>query len=84
MARMNLSLEDELYEQLAAAVPQGKRSQFVAAAIRDLLIRRAQVAATRTSAGTWTRDESEDPTARLRQSREGWGRRLDRQPSFES
>ncbi len=75
MGHMNLSLPDELLDELRRCVPMRQRSAFVVAAIRERLARLAQIEAVRESAGAWSPEGRGDPTDEIRAGRERWSSR---------
>jgi hypothetical protein len=72
---MNLSLPDELLDELRRVVPPRQRSAFVVEAIRERLALVAQIDAVRESAGTWPNKGRHDPAKRIRAEREAWSKR---------
>ena len=72
MGHMNLSLPDDLIAELRRAVPDRRRSAFVAEAIRDRLALIAQVDAVRETAGAWSSEGRPDPAEDIRKGREDW------------
>lgn len=75
MGHMNLSLPDELLDELRRTVPPRQRSAFVVEAIRERLALIAQVEAVRESAGTWSSKGRPDPAKQIRADREAWSKR---------
>ena len=75
MGHMNLSLPDELLDELRRAVPPRQRSAFVVEAIRQRLALVAQVDAVCESAGSWSGRGRRDPAKQLRAQREAWSKR---------
>ncbi len=74
MGTMNLSLPDELLEELKSTVPVRQRSGFIAEAIRMRLALLEQVIAVRETAGTWSDEGRSNPSAVIRKERENWAR----------
>ena len=74
MGTMNLSLPDELLEELKSTVPVRQRSGFIAEAIRMRLALIEQVNAVRETAGTWSDEGRSNPSAVIRKERENWAR----------
>jgi len=75
MGHMNLSLPDELLDELRRAVPPRQRSAFVVDAIRERLALIAQVDAVRESAGSWSSTGRGDPAKQIKADREAWSKR---------
>lgn len=75
MGHMNLSLPDDLLDELRRVVPARQRSAFVVEAIRVRLALLAQVDAVAESAGAWSNKGRPDPGEGLRAGREAWSER---------
>lgn len=75
MGHMNLSLPDDLLDELRRTVPARQRSAFVVEAIRERLALIAQLGAVRESAGTWSNKGRPDPSRAIRAGREAWAER---------
>jgi len=78
MGSVNISLPDDLAEELRRLVPARRRSAFIAEAIRERMALLRQIEAVSESAGTWSSEGREDPSAEVREQREGWSAREER------
>lgn len=75
MTHMNVSLAEELAEELTALVPRRRRSAFVAAAIAEKLARERQGLVVAETAGAWSNQDRADPEQGVREAREAWAAR---------
>ena len=75
MTHMNVSLAQELADELVRTVPRRKRSAFVAAAIAEKIARERQMRDVLESAGVWSDEGRGDAATEVRQLREAWGER---------
>jgi len=80
MARMNVSLADNVLDELVRSVPARRRSEFMQAAVMEKLERERQRRAAAAAAGAWTEEGRGDVEAEVRTLREAWAQRAERQP----
>lgn len=76
MARMNVSIEDDLLAELRRWVPVKQRSRFISAALEARLDQLRQESAVLAAAGAWEDEGRGDAGLEVRRSREGWDRRV--------
>ncbi len=78
MARMNVSFDDSLLEEVRRWVPRRQRSRFISDAVQVRLDQLKQERAIRAAAGLWSSDGRGDPDEEIRLQRSRWGERLKR------
>lgn len=78
MARMNVSLEDPLIEELRHIVPTRQRSRFISEAVREKLNRLKQERAIQAAAGLWASDDRASVEEEIRTVRGTWEHRSER------
>jgi predicted transcriptional regulator len=78
MGSVNISLPDDLTEELRRLVPARRRSAFIAEAIRERMALLRQIEAVRESAGTWSSEGRGNPSVEVQEQREGWSAREER------
>lgn len=72
MARMNLSLDDTLIDEVRRLIPSRQRSRFISDAVRKELDQLKQHRAVREAAGLWSSEGRIDPTGEVQAQRDEW------------
>lgn len=69
---MNVSFPPRLLDELKRRVPARRRSDFIAAAVEEKLLREAQLQAVSAAAGAWSDEGRRDPSVEVRELRDAW------------
>jgi hypothetical protein len=72
---MNVVFKDSLLEEMRELVPVRQRSEFIEEAVRLQLAQLRQLRAVKSSAGTWSNEDREEPSQAIRDARQGWDAR---------